>query len=124
MLKTFIKEEEQSLVAIHRVLSMSLIKKKVFVPILFFVFLLLFALQDVADSRRINTNIREEEARLPPEEQPALALSAMILSSEFWPPLKDERMELPAVVTQAMETYTHRYEKLKVGGERDRGRER
>ncbi|XP_062409777.1 anaphase-promoting complex subunit 2 [Sardina pilchardus] len=70
-------------------------------------------LKDVADSRRINTNIREEEARLPPEEQPALALSAMILSSEFWPPLKDERMELPAVVTQAMETYTHRYEKLK-----------
>uniref|UniRef100_A0AAY4CIS9 Anaphase-promoting complex subunit 2 n=2 Tax=Denticeps clupeoides TaxID=299321 RepID=A0AAY4CIS9_9TELE len=70
-------------------------------------------LKDVADSRRINSNIREEESRLPPEEQPPLALSAMILSSEFWPPLKDERMELPSVVSQAMEAYTHRYEKLK-----------
>ncbi|KAG5834734.1 hypothetical protein ANANG_G00264720 [Anguilla anguilla] len=70
-------------------------------------------LKDVADSRRINTNIREEEARLPEEEQPPLALSAMILSSEFWPPLKEEKMELPPVVCQAMEAYTHRYEKLK-----------
>ncbi|KAG9353849.1 hypothetical protein JZ751_011973 [Albula glossodonta] len=47
------------------------------------------------------------------EEQPPLALSAMILSSEFWPPLKEEKMELPPLVSQAMEAYTHRYEKLK-----------
>ncbi|KAI1905103.1 hypothetical protein AGOR_G00012480 [Albula goreensis] len=70
-------------------------------------------LKDVADSRRINTNIREEESRLPEEEQPPLSLSAMILSSEFWPPLKEEKMELPPLVSQAMEAYTHRYEKLK-----------
>ncbi|XP_061119242.1 anaphase-promoting complex subunit 2 isoform X2 [Conger conger] len=70
-------------------------------------------LKDVADSRRINTNIREEESRLPEEEQPTLPLSAMILSSEFWPTLKEEKMELPPVVCQAMEAYTHRYEKLK-----------
>ncbi|XP_072529315.1 anaphase-promoting complex subunit 2 [Salminus brasiliensis] len=70
-------------------------------------------LKDVADSRRINTNIHEEEARLPAEEQPPLLLSAMILSSEFWPQLKEEKMELPAVVSKAMEAYTHRFEKLK-----------
>ncbi|XP_036384811.1 anaphase-promoting complex subunit 2 [Megalops cyprinoides] len=70
-------------------------------------------LKDVADSRRINANIREEESRLPEEEQPPLLLSAMILSSEFWPPLKEEKMELPPLVSQAMEAYTHRYEKLK-----------
>lgn len=70
--------------------------------------------QDVADSRRINTNIREEESRLPPEEQPTLPLSSMILSSEFWPQLKEEKMELPAVISKAMEDYTHRFEKLKV----------
>lgn len=70
-------------------------------------------LKDVADSRRINTNIREEESRLPAEEQPTLPLSAMILSSEFWPQLKEEKMELPAVVSKAMEDYTHRFEKLK-----------
>lgn len=70
--------------------------------------------QDMADSRRINTNIREEESKLSEEEQPPLPLSAIILSSEFWPPLKEEKLELPPVVCQAMEAYTHRYEKLKV----------
>uniref|UniRef100_A0A4W5P100 Anaphase-promoting complex subunit 2 n=1 Tax=Hucho hucho TaxID=62062 RepID=A0A4W5P100_9TELE len=70
-------------------------------------------LKDVADSRRINTNIREEESRLGEEEQPPMALTAMILSSEFWPTLKEEKMELPPLASQAMEAYTHRYEKLK-----------
>ncbi|MFT7817668.1 anaphase-promoting complex subunit 2 [Arapaima gigas] len=70
-------------------------------------------LKDVADSRRINANIREEESRLPEEEQPSLPLSAMILSSEFWPTLKEEKMELPPLVSKAMEAYTRRYEKLK-----------
>ncbi|XP_033944599.1 anaphase-promoting complex subunit 2 [Pseudochaenichthys georgianus] len=70
-------------------------------------------LKDMADSRRINSNIREEESRLSEEEQPPLSLSSIILSSEFWPPLKEEKLELPPVVCQAMEAYTHRYEKLK-----------
>ncbi|MCI4394293.1 hypothetical protein PGIGA_G00167000 [Pangasianodon gigas] len=70
-------------------------------------------LKDVADSRRINTNVHEEEARLPEEEQPPVPLSAMILSSEFWPQLKEEKLELPAAVSKSMETYTHRFEKLK-----------
>lgn len=69
-------------------------------------------LKDMADSRRINGNIREEESRLNKPE-PALPLSAIILSSEFWPPLKEEKLELPSTVSQAMEDYTHRYEKLK-----------
>lgn len=88
----------------------------------------------MADSRRINTNIREEESRgagagavpvaqegaelttplPPPPTSPPLALSAMIFSSEFWPQLKEEKLELPPLVSQAMEAYTHRYEKLKV----------
>uniref|UniRef100_A0A4W4F9E1 Anaphase-promoting complex subunit 2 n=1 Tax=Electrophorus electricus TaxID=8005 RepID=A0A4W4F9E1_ELEEL len=70
-------------------------------------------LKDVADSRRINTNISEEVARLPAEDQPPIPLSAMILSSEFWPQLKEEKMELPTVVSKAMEAYTLRFEKLK-----------
>lgn len=75
---------------------------------------LLSPVQDMADSRRINSNIREEESRLSEEEQPPLSLSSIILSSEFWPPLKEEKLELPPLVCQAMEAYTHRYEKLKV----------
>ncbi|KAI3359966.1 hypothetical protein L3Q82_013850, partial [Scortum barcoo] len=70
-------------------------------------------LKDMADSRRINSNIREEESRLSEEEQPPLLLSSIILSSEFWPPLKEEKLELPPLICQAMEAYTHRYEKLK-----------
>lgn len=70
-------------------------------------------LKDMADSRRINSNIREEESRLSEEEQPQLSLSSIILSSEFWPPLKEEKLELPPLICQAMEAYTHRYEKLK-----------
>lgn len=68
----------------------------------------------MADSRRINSHIREEESRLSEEEQPPLPLSAIILSSEFWPSLKEEKLDLPAVVGGAMEAYTQRYEKLKV----------
>lgn len=68
----------------------------------------------MADSRRINGNIREEESKLSEGEQPSLFLSSIILSSEFWPPLKEEKLELPPLVLQAMEAYTHRYEKLKV----------
>lgn len=68
----------------------------------------------MADSRRINANIREEESKLSDEEQPPLLLSSLILSSEFWPTLKDEKLELPPLVAQAMEAYTRRYEKLKV----------
>uniref|UniRef100_A0A8C9XRB9 Anaphase-promoting complex subunit 2 n=1 Tax=Sander lucioperca TaxID=283035 RepID=A0A8C9XRB9_SANLU len=70
-------------------------------------------LKDMADSRRINSNIREEESRLSEEEQPSLSLSSIILSSEFWPSLKEEKLELPPLIGQAMEAYTHRYEKLK-----------
>uniref|UniRef100_A0A8C6UCI6 Anaphase-promoting complex subunit 2 n=1 Tax=Neogobius melanostomus TaxID=47308 RepID=A0A8C6UCI6_9GOBI len=70
-------------------------------------------LKDMADSRRINGNVREEESRLSAEEQPSLPLSAIILSSEFWPPLKEEKLELPPAVSKAMEDYTHRYQKLK-----------
>ncbi|XP_077590964.1 anaphase-promoting complex subunit 2 [Stigmatopora nigra] len=74
-------------------------------------------LKDMDDSRRINGNICEEEETAPREEgaesAPAPWLSAIILSSEFWPKLKDEKMEMPPVVQRATETYTRRYEKLK-----------
>lgn len=70
-------------------------------------------LKDMADSRRINANIRDEEDKLPEEEKPPVSLVAVILSSEFWPALKDEKLELPHQIKEAMETYTKKYEKLK-----------
>lgn len=74
----------------------------------------------MADSRRINSNIceEEEEEEEPRQEgaepRPPPWLSAIILSSEFWPQLKEEKMEMPAVVRRATDDYTRRYEKLKV----------
>ncbi|XP_054614373.1 anaphase-promoting complex subunit 2 isoform X2 [Dunckerocampus dactyliophorus] len=69
-------------------------------------------LKDMADSRRINSNISEEDMRL--GEEPASSwLSAIIMSSEFWPQLKEEKLELPPLICHAMESFTRRYEKLK-----------
>nr|XP_060613214.1 anaphase-promoting complex subunit 2 [Anolis sagrei ordinatus] len=70
-------------------------------------------LKDMADSRRINANIRDEEQKLPEEERPLFDLTATILSSEFWPPLKEEKLELPEEIKEAMEAYSKKYEKLK-----------
>ncbi|XP_006001484.1 anaphase-promoting complex subunit 2 [Latimeria chalumnae] len=70
-------------------------------------------LKDMADSRRINANIRDEEEKLPEEERPPFNLTAVILSSEFWPILKEEKLQLPDEVEEAMEAYTKKYEKLK-----------
>ncbi|XP_053138674.1 anaphase-promoting complex subunit 2 isoform X1 [Hemicordylus capensis] len=70
-------------------------------------------LKDMADSRRINANIRDEEQKLPEEERPPFSLVAVILSSEFWPPLKEEKLELPEQIKEAMEAYSKKYEKLK-----------
>ncbi|XP_058031243.1 anaphase-promoting complex subunit 2 [Ahaetulla prasina] len=70
-------------------------------------------LKDMADSRRINANIRDEEQKLPEQERPPFSLEATILSSEFWPPLKEEKLELPGPIKEAMEAYAKKYEKLK-----------
>ena len=69
----------------------------------------------MADSRRINANIREEDEKRPAEEQPPFGVYAVILSSEFWPPFKDEKLEVPEDIREALEAYCRKYEKLKVG---------
>lgn len=71
-------------------------------------------LKDMADSRRINANIREEDEKRPADEQPPFGVYAVILSSEFWPPFKDEKLEVPEDIREALEVYCKKYEKLKV----------
>lgn len=68
----------------------------------------------MADSRRINANIREEDEKRPADEQPPFGVYAVILSSEFWPPFKDEKLEVPEDIREALEVYCKKYEKLKV----------
>ena len=36
--------------------------------------------------------------------------NAMILSAQFWPSLKEEKLEVPESIKQAMEKYTKSYE--------------
>ncbi|XP_011904257.1 PREDICTED: anaphase-promoting complex subunit 2 isoform X3 [Cercocebus atys] len=72
-------------------------------------------LKDMADSRRINANIREEDEKRPAEEQPPFGVYAVILSSEFWPPFKDEKLEVPEDIRAALEAYCKKYEQLKGG---------
>lgn len=68
----------------------------------------------MADSRRINANIREEDEKRPADEQPPFGVYAVILSSEFWPPFKDEKLEVPEDIREALDVYCKKYEKLKV----------
>ncbi|XP_059956609.1 anaphase-promoting complex subunit 2 isoform X2 [Mesoplodon densirostris] len=70
-------------------------------------------LKDMADSRRINANIREDDEKRPAEQQPPFGVYAVILSSEFWPPFKDEKLEVPEDIREALDVYCRKYEKLK-----------
>ena len=39
----------------------------------------------------------------------------MVLSAQFWPPFKDNNLELPAKVTEHLDVYTKAFETYKVG---------
>nr|CAI5848292.1 unnamed protein product [Callosobruchus analis] len=66
-------------------------------------------LKDIADSKRINQNIKQDgeytESDVP--------LNAMIVSAQFWPPFKEEKLELHSKVTEQMKKYTDAFETLK-----------
>ena len=40
-------------------------------------------------------------------------MNAIILSAQFWPPFKQETLQLPAEVTEALNVYTKSFEALK-----------
>ncbi|XP_070531907.1 anaphase-promoting complex subunit 2-like [Ptychodera flava] len=71
-------------------------------------------LKDVADSKRINTHIRElDDKKQKDEKTDCLDLNSMILSAQFWPSFREEKLELPQSIKDAMEKYTKEYETLK-----------
>lgn len=65
-------------------------------------------LKDVQDAKRINQHIKQNSAYT--ENVP---LSAMIVSAQFWPAFKEEKLELHHTVTEQMKTYTEAFETLK-----------
>ncbi|XP_060520265.1 anaphase-promoting complex subunit 2 [Cylas formicarius] len=66
-------------------------------------------LKDVGDSKRINQRIKQD-AEYKEENIP---LCAMIVSQQFWPPFKDEKLELHEKVIHQMNTFTNAFEALK-----------
>uniref|UniRef100_A0A0P4W136 Anaphase-promoting complex subunit 2 n=2 Tax=Scylla olivacea TaxID=85551 RepID=A0A0P4W136_SCYOL len=67
--------------------------------------------KDVADSKRINQSINSDEN--PRREKQKFPVSCMILSAQFWPSFKEERLQLPEEVLKELETYTEAFQELK-----------
>lgn len=67
--------------------------------------------KDVADSKRINTSIHSDEN--PHRERQRFPVSSMILSAEFWPSFKEERLQLPEEVSRELDIYTEAFKDLK-----------
>lgn len=68
-------------------------------------------MKDVADSKRINSSINSDEN--PRREKQKFPVSCMILSAQFWPSFKEERLQLPEEVTKELDTYTEAFQDLK-----------
>ncbi|XP_067140286.1 anaphase-promoting complex subunit 2 isoform X1 [Centruroides vittatus] len=68
-------------------------------------------LKDVADSRRINGHVNSTEASS--NDGVEFPINAMILSAQFWPTIREEKLELPAKVSKALQRYTTAFEMLK-----------
>lgn len=66
-------------------------------------------LKDIVDSKRINQRIKED----PNYEKNDNFISAMIVSAQFWPPFKDDKLELHPKVVKQMERFTSSFETLK-----------
>ncbi|KAK5642898.1 hypothetical protein RI129_009065 [Pyrocoelia pectoralis] len=66
-------------------------------------------LKDISDSKRINHHIKQDTNYT----DNSFSMSAMIVSAQFWPPFKDEKLELHPKVLSQMEAFTRSFETLK-----------
>lgn len=67
-------------------------------------------LKDITDSKRINIHIRSEASY---SKEKLFDMSAIILSSQFWPVFKKETIEPPPKVQKQFSIYTKHYEAYK-----------
>uniref|UniRef100_A0A182WMA8 Anaphase-promoting complex subunit 2 n=1 Tax=Anopheles minimus TaxID=112268 RepID=A0A182WMA8_9DIPT len=70
-------------------------------------------LKDITESKRINAHILSPDSGATTEQVPN-QVSALIVSSQFWPTFRKETMELPASIKAMFEKYTKAYESYKV----------
>ncbi|CAH2079994.1 unnamed protein product [Thlaspi arvense] len=74
-------------------------------------------LNDLIDSKRVNTNIKKASsqtgAELGENELSVDNLTSTILSTNFWPPIQDEPLELPGPIDKLLSDYANRYHEIK-----------
>ncbi|XP_010488710.1 PREDICTED: anaphase-promoting complex subunit 2-like [Camelina sativa] len=73
-------------------------------------------LNDLIDSKRVNTNIKKASqtgAELRESELSVDTLTSTILSTNFWPPIQDEPLELPGPIDKLLSDYANRYHEIK-----------
>ena len=78
------------------------------------VILVLFFFTDLSDSKRMNTNIHNEDQQTTPNINfKDWRVEAIIVSAQFWPQFKTETLELPENITKGLEAYTKAFEAVK-----------
>ncbi|CAA7055329.1 unnamed protein product [Microthlaspi erraticum] len=73
-------------------------------------------LNDLIDSKRVNTNIKKASktgTELGEGELSIDTLTSTILSTNFWPPIQDEPLELPGPVDKLLSDYANKYHQIK-----------
>lgn len=68
-------------------------------------------LRDLADSRRLNCHLASGET--PGYTAGEVDISAIVISAQFWPPFKDEKLALPPPVQASLDCYTRAFEAIK-----------
>ncbi|CAN7016628.1 unnamed protein product [Brassica oleracea var. botrytis] len=69
-------------------------------------------LNDLIDSKRVNTNVKKT-SQTGESELSVDILTSAILSTNFWPPIQDETLELPAPIDKLLSDYANRYHEIK-----------
>ncbi|CAB3385376.1 Hypothetical predicted protein [Cloeon dipterum] len=68
-------------------------------------------LKDVQDSKRMNSHLHScPDVTMCSKDFPC---TAIILSAQFWPPFKEENLEVPPIVKEHLDDYTKAFEALK-----------
>ncbi|KAH8024478.1 hypothetical protein HPB51_024680 [Rhipicephalus microplus] len=68
-------------------------------------------LRDLADSRRFNAHLASGD--IPGYTEGEVDVSAIVVSAQFWPTFKDEKLVLPAPVQASLDRYTRAFETIK-----------
>ena len=67
-------------------------------------------LKDIGDSKRINSLLHTVDGGCPELQTQAFLVNALVLSAQFWPQFKNETLELPPEIGEALEVYTKAFQ--------------